>query len=144
MSSIFFINFFNNLRRNKTQIFYFALLQTLFLFVNLQWIVLYWLGKLTSKNNKYNEYNYNPTSIKLQCIFDGYLLQCTQILHFRHSLNKCKIKRYRLFLSDVFVCLYYGFCSFGQWNPVFILHTITNIERCMLQLLFGGLRGRVG
>ena len=36
------------------------LLQPLFLFVDLQWIVLYWSGKLITNNNKYNEYNYNP------------------------------------------------------------------------------------
>ena len=45
------------------------MLQTLFLFVDLQWIVLYWSGKSITNNNKYNEYNCNPAAIKFQYIF---------------------------------------------------------------------------
>ena len=41
----------------------------MFLFVDLQWIVLYWSKKSITYNNKYNEYNYNPAAIKFQCIF---------------------------------------------------------------------------
>ena len=40
-----------------------------FLFVNLQWIVLYWSDKSITNDKKHNEYNYNPAAIKFQCVF---------------------------------------------------------------------------
>ena len=48
------------------------MLQTLILFVYLQWIVCYWSGKSITNDNKYNEYNYNSAAIKFECIFAFY------------------------------------------------------------------------
>ena len=46
-----------------------TLLKTVFFFVDLQWIALYWSEKLITNNNKYNEFYDKPASIKIQCIF---------------------------------------------------------------------------
>ena len=43
-------------------------MQTPFLFVDLQWIVMYWSGKSIANDNKYNEYNFNHAAIKFKCI----------------------------------------------------------------------------
>ena len=44
------------------------------LYVGLQWIVLYWSEKSITNNNKYNEYDYNPSAIKFQCFLHDYFL----------------------------------------------------------------------
>ena len=62
-------------------------MQTLFLFVDLQWIVLYCLGKSITNNNNYNEYNYNPTAIKFQCIFARIIFYSVDIIKIVCCIN---------------------------------------------------------
>ena len=47
------------------EIFRWIMVNLIPFFVDLQWIVSYWSGKWI---NKYNEYNYNPATIKFRCI----------------------------------------------------------------------------
>ena len=68
------------------------MLQTLLLFVDLQWIVLYWSGKSIIKNNKYNEYNYNPEAIKFQCIFALLLFTVHAIDGFIQNTMKVRLQ----------------------------------------------------
>ena len=112
------------------------------LFVDLQWIVLYWSGKSIINNNKYIEYNYNPAAIKRQCIFaslqKNFLEKKRKVFEYHNqilSIDSFSFKESSLILNliiFIYTHIAYSFCSQKTMKvqPVTFNSTIKKSLKC--------------